>query len=76
MTTNVMNDFWDRVLDFCVQTTATISDRLMQDFGKIQANAKEDGSLVTQADRWSDGQIREAMRKSEQGMPDLQSKRN
>ncbi len=61
MTTNVMNDFWDRVLDFCVETTATISDRLMQDFGKIQANAKEDGSLVTQADRWSDRQIREAI---------------
>ena len=59
-----MNEFWDRVLDFCVQTTDTISDRLMQDFGTIQASEKEDGSLVTQADKWSDGQIREAIAKT------------
>ncbi len=56
-----MNEFWDRVLDFCVQTTATIGDRLMKDFGKIQASQKEDGSLVTQADQWSDQQIRDAI---------------
>ncbi len=56
-----MNEFWDRVLDFCVQTTETISDRLMQDFGKIQASQKKDGSLVTQADKWSDQQIRDAI---------------
>jgi myo-inositol-1(or 4)-monophosphatase len=59
-----MNEFWDRVLDFCVQTTEAISDRLMQDFGRIQANEKEDGSLVTQADKWSDEQIREAIAKT------------
>ena len=59
-----MNEFWDRVLDFCVQTTETVSDRLMQDFGKIQAQEKEDGSLVTQADKWSDEQIRKAIAKT------------
>ena len=59
-----MNDFWDRVLEFCVGTTATISDRLMEDFGKIQANEKADGSLVTQADKWSDGQLRKAIAKT------------
>ena len=56
-----MNEFWDRVLNFCVQTTETVSDRLMQDFGKIQASQKEDGSLVTEADKWSDEQIRTAI---------------
>lgn len=56
-----MKQFWDQVLDFCVETTGRISDRLMQDFGKIQALQKEDGSLVTQADQWSDQQIRDAI---------------
>ena len=59
-----MNDFWDRVLNFCVETTETVSDRLMQEFGKIQAQEKEDGSLVTEADKWSDRQIREAIAKT------------
>lgn len=56
-----MNDFWDQILDFCTQTTQTVSDRLLQDFGKLQATQKEDGSLVTQADKWSDLKIREAI---------------
>lgn len=59
-----MNDFWDRVLEFCLQTTATISDRLLQDFGQIQASQKADGSLVTAADKWSDEQIRAAIAKT------------
>ncbi|WP_019506097.1 inositol monophosphatase family protein [Pleurocapsa sp. PCC 7319] len=56
-----MNEFWDQVLNFCVQTTQNISERLIKDFGKIQASKKEDGSLVTQADRWSDQEIRRAI---------------
>ena len=56
-----MNEFWDRILDFCIQTTKRVSDRLLEDFGKIQASQKEDGSLVTQADKWSDEQIRSAI---------------
>ena len=59
-----MNEFWDRVLDFCLQTTATVSDRLLKDFGKIQASQKDDGSLVTEADKWSDRQIRDAIAKT------------
>ncbi len=55
------NEFWDRVLDFCIQTTSQVSDRLLQDFGKIQASQKQDGSLVTQADRWSDREISQAI---------------
>ena len=61
--TKSMNDFWDEVLSFCLHTSKTIGDRLIKDFGTIQASQKEDGSLVTQADRWSDGEIRKAITK-------------
>ena len=56
-----MNEYWDRILEFCIQTTTTIGDRLMEDFGNIQADEKEDGSLVTKADKWSDREIRSAI---------------
>ncbi|WP_036477019.1 inositol monophosphatase family protein [Myxosarcina sp. GI1] len=56
-----MNEFWQQVLDFCQETTQTVGDRLREDFGKIQATAKADGSLVTKADKWSDKAIREAI---------------
>lgn len=59
-----MNQFWDQILEFCRATTANISERLMQDFGRIQAQQKADGSLVTQADKWSDRQLREAIAKT------------
>ncbi|MGV2827173.1 inositol monophosphatase family protein [Myxosarcina sp. GI1(2024)] len=56
-----MNQFWQRVLDFCRETTQIVGDRLIDDFGKIQATSKADGSLVTQADKWSDLAFREAI---------------
>jgi myo-inositol-1(or 4)-monophosphatase len=56
-----MNDFWDKVLAFCIQTTQKVGDRLTNDYGKIQAIKKEDGSLVTDADKWSDREIRKAI---------------
>lgn len=56
-----MNEFWQQVLYFCQDTTQTIGDRLKDDFGKIQAQQKADGSLVTTADKWSDRAIREAI---------------
>jgi myo-inositol-1(or 4)-monophosphatase len=56
-----MKDFWTQILSFCQQTTQTIGDRLIADFGTIKAEKKEDGSLVTKADRWADGAIREAI---------------
>ena len=56
-----MKSFWDRILHFCQQTTQQVGDRLMTDFGTIQAEKKEDGSLVTKADRWADRAIREAI---------------
>ena len=56
-----MNNFWEQVLEFCQTITVKIGDRLTKDFGKLQAEQKEDGSLVTKADRWSDGEIRKAI---------------
>jgi myo-inositol-1(or 4)-monophosphatase len=54
---SVMETFWERVLEFCQGTTVSVGDRLREDFGKIQATNKADGTLVTEADRWSDGEL-------------------
>lgn len=54
-------EFWDDVLDFCHYITAEVGDRLLQDFGKLQAHQKADGSLVTDADQWSDETISAAI---------------
>lgn len=56
-----MTDFWEQVLDFCQTTTKQVGNKLIEDFGKLKADQKEDGSLVTLADRWSDGEIRAAI---------------
>ena len=53
--------FWEQILSFCQQTTQVVGDRLIEDFGQIQAEQKEDGSLVTKADRWADRVFREAI---------------
>jgi myo-inositol-1(or 4)-monophosphatase len=56
-----MTDFWTEVLHFAQTTTKNIGSQLMADFGKLQATRKEDGTLVTQADRWADREIRDAI---------------
>jgi myo-inositol-1(or 4)-monophosphatase len=53
--------FWQQVLDFAKQITKQIGSQLINDFGKLQAELKEDGTLVTQADKWADAQIRSAI---------------
>jgi len=51
-------DFWTVVLN----TATTLSDRVGQEllgyFGQVTPQEKEDGSLITQADRWADGALR------------------
>lgn len=49
--------FWPDVLQFCQETCDRISPQLLQDFGQVRAAEKSDGSLVTQADQWADGEI-------------------
>ncbi|WP_066425265.1 inositol monophosphatase family protein [Anabaena sp. 4-3] len=56
-----MNDFWNTVVDFAQTTTNRVGKQLMQDFGQVQALQKADGSLVTQADKWADQEIRDAI---------------
>jgi len=56
-----MTDFWTDVLSFAQTTTARVGTQLLQDFGQVQASQKADGSLVTQADRWADEEIRNAI---------------
>ena len=56
-----MEDFWNSVLQFAETTTETVGNQLIKDFGKLQATHKEDGSLVTQADKWADLKIIKAI---------------
>lgn len=50
---------WPEVLEFCQQTTAEIALVLTSKFAKVAANRKPDGSLVTEADQWTDQQLRQ-----------------
>lgn len=54
-------DFWTGVVEFAQTTTARVGAQLLNDFGQVQAAEKPDGSLVTQADRWSDDELRSAI---------------
>jgi myo-inositol-1(or 4)-monophosphatase len=54
-----METFWTEVLDFCQTTTKTLAEALVTKFAKIPATRKRDGTLVTQADQWTDQQLRD-----------------
>ncbi len=56
-----MTEFWTTILEFAQTTTLRVGKQLMQDFGRVQASQKADGSLVTQADQWADLEIRDAI---------------
>src|SRR4028119_473795 len=56
-----MNEFWTGILNFATDTANRVGTQLMADFGQVQASQKDDGSLVTQADKWADETIREAI---------------
>jgi myo-inositol-1(or 4)-monophosphatase len=49
-----MEMHWPEVLEFCQQTTAEIALVLTSQFAKVAADRKQDGSLVTVADQWTD----------------------
>lgn len=55
------NTFWTKILKFSEETSHRIGDELLGKFGKLQAVRKDDGSLVTEADKWSDAEIRAAI---------------
>ena len=56
-----MPAFWTTVLDFAKSTTTQVGAQLLKDFGQMQAQEKEDGSLVTPSDQWADLKLREAI---------------
>jgi myo-inositol-1(or 4)-monophosphatase len=56
-----MEYFWTDVLNFAQETTQRIGNQLVADFGKLKATRKDDGTLVTKADQWSDNEIRKAI---------------
>ncbi|MBF0276362.1 MAG: inositol monophosphatase family protein [SAR324 cluster bacterium] len=62
-----MQAFWDKVLSFSKSLSSEVAMDLLSDFGKVTGVEKEDGSLVTVADKRADSQIREAI---QNGFPD------
>ncbi len=56
-----MTDFWSIVLSTCDTLCDRVGERLLQDFGTLQATLKADGSLVTSADRWADDALRSGL---------------
>lgn len=56
--------FWTKILTFAEETSHRIGDELVGKFGKLTAVRKDDGSLVTEADKWSDAEIRAAIAKT------------
>jgi len=54
-----METFWTEVLDFCQTTTKILAEELLTKFAKLPATRKRDGTLVTQADQWTDQQLRD-----------------
>lgn len=58
---NFWPNFWNEVLAFAEATTKTVGQKLLTDFGKVQADLKADGSLVTRCDRWADDNLRAAI---------------
>ncbi|MBO1346009.1 MAG: inositol monophosphatase family protein [Hormoscilla sp. GUM202] len=56
-----MNSFWKKILYFAQKTTVRVGNHLLRDFGRVTASEKADGSLVTQADKWAEGELTEAI---------------
>ena len=57
-----MDAFWDQVLDFSQSITAEVGAKLLEVFGRVAAEEKQDGSLVTEFDKWSDERLRTAIK--------------
>jgi myo-inositol-1(or 4)-monophosphatase len=54
-------EFWDRVLEVASRTAHRVGVQLLSDFGRAQGEEKDDGSLVTESDRWADREIRSSL---------------
>lgn len=56
-----MTNFWEQLLNFAEETTNNIGVELLDNFGLVAAEQKDDGSLVTQCDQWADQQLHQAI---------------
>jgi myo-inositol-1(or 4)-monophosphatase len=54
--------FWQEVYNFCRQITHRIGEKLLADFAQLEPTHKADGSLVTEADKWADFELRKAIK--------------
>lgn len=54
---------WQHILSTAEATTTRIGAQLLKDFGSATAEEKADGSLVTQSDKWADGELRRLLQK-------------
>lgn len=52
---------WPSILSFAQELASQVGRQLQQDFGRVQATEKGDGSLVTRADQWADQTLRAAI---------------
>lgn len=52
---------WPHILGQAQRITDQVGQRLLQDFGQVQAQEKADGSLVTASDQWADEALRAAL---------------
>lgn len=57
---------WSHILSIAEAATADVGAQLLKDFGQATAEEKADGSLVTQSDKWADGELR---RRLQQALP-------
>ena len=49
---------WQHILTVAETATTIVGGQLLKDFGNATAEEKPDGSLVTQSDKWADGELR------------------
>jgi myo-inositol-1(or 4)-monophosphatase len=57
----MVNMDWNRLLTFTTDTCDRVGARLLADFGRVSSEEKSDGSLVTEADKWADAEIRRSI---------------
>ncbi len=58
-----MKPDWQHILTVAETATTVIGAQLLKDFGNATAEEKADGSLVTQSDKWADGELRRRLQK-------------
>ena len=58
-----MTQDWQHILTVAETATTVIGTQLLKDFGNATAEEKADGSLVTQSDKWADGELRRRLQK-------------